>query len=130
MKVLVPVDGSDDSFRALTFAVELCDRFGVTPHVVHFTDHETDATDEIMARARSVLEEAGVEDDPELVTEVDVELRTAGRVGKEILSLVEDRGYDHVVMGHHGSGTVERAILGSAAETVVRSELVPVTIVP
>jgi nucleotide-binding universal stress UspA family protein len=33
-------------------------------------------------------------------------------------------------MGHHGSGAVQRAILGSAAEAVVRSESVPVTIIP
>jgi nucleotide-binding universal stress UspA family protein len=40
----------------------------------------------------------------------------------------EDGSYDHVVMGHHGSGTVGRAILGSADETVVRAESLPVTV--
>jgi nucleotide-binding universal stress UspA family protein len=33
-------------------------------------------------------------------------------------------------MGHHGSGRIERALVGSAAETVVRGETVPVTVVP
>jgi len=55
---------------------------------------------------------------------------TAGRVGDEILAHADDIEADHVVMGHHGAGMVERAILGSAAETVVRGEAVPVTIVP
>jgi nucleotide-binding universal stress UspA family protein len=33
-------------------------------------------------------------------------------------------------MGHHESGTVGRATLDSAAETVVRAESLPVTVVP
>lgn len=44
--------------------------------------------------------------------------------------MVAEEGYDHVVMGHHGSGMVDRAMLGSAAETVVDAKEVPVTIVP
>jgi nucleotide-binding universal stress UspA family protein len=59
-----------------------------------------------------------------------VSVRTAGRVGKEIVSMATEQDFDHVVMGHHGSGAVERAILGSAAETVLRAEEFPVTVVP
>jgi len=129
MDVLVPLDGSDCSVRALKFAVDLARRFGGSLHVVHFSDHETDATDQILDRAEATLDEAGVEDDPELVLR-GIEIRDADEVGKEILNLVEKEGYDHVVMGHHGGGVVDRAILGSAAQTVVRGETVPVTVVP
>ena len=62
--------------------------------------------------------------------DVRLDLRPANRVGQNILEMVEEEGYDHVVMGHHGAGAVERAILGSAAETVLRSNQVPVTVVP
>jgi nucleotide-binding universal stress UspA family protein len=130
MQLLVPVDGSETSFRALRFATELARRFEATLHVVHVTDAETDATDEIIERARGVLAEEGVVDDPEIALDVGLEFRPSRRVGEAILDLVEERGYDHVVMGHHGAGVVERAILGSAAETVVRSDRVPVTVIP
>ena len=131
MEVLVPIDGSDCSIRALEFAAEFVDRFEASLHVVHISDSETEATDEIVERAREVLAETGVEDEPEVSTDVELAFRPADRVGKDILELVKDRGYDHVVMGHHGSGgAVERAILGSAAHTVVEEEVVPVTIVP
>lgn len=130
MKVLTPVDGSECSFRALEFAIEFARRFEASLHVVHVTDEETDATDEILARARERLEAAGVESEPEVSTDVDLAFRPAERIGRDILDLVESRGYDHVVMGHHGGGTVERAMLGSAAHTVVEEEAVPVTIVP
>ncbi len=98
--------------------------------VVHFTDEETDATETIEDRARDVLRDAGIDAEPEVSVDIELEFRPGERVGEEILALVESRGFDHVVMGHHGSGTVERVILGSAAETVLESELVPVTVVP
>ncbi|MFC6725767.1 universal stress protein [Halobium palmae] len=127
--VLVPLDGSECSRRALEFAVALADRFDADLHVVHFSDHQTDATDTIIDRAHETVEAAGLEDDPELI-ESTSGIRNANHVGAAILELVEDRGYDHVVMGHHGEGTVGRAILGSAAETMLRSEAVAVTVVP
>ncbi|WP_232686760.1 universal stress protein [Halobacterium zhouii] len=130
MHILVPIDGSDCSFRALEFAAKMADRYDGSVHVVHFTDEETEATDTIKQRARSVLDAQGIDADPEVSTDVDIEFRPGDRVGDAILDLVEADGYDHVVMGHKGSGTVERAILGSAAETVLRSERVPVTIIP
>lgn len=130
MEILVPIDGSECSTRALDFAIEFARRFEASLHVVHVSDEETDATDEILARARERLVEAGVEDEPEISTDVDLAFRPADRVGEVILELVEERGYDHVVMGHHGGGAVDRAMLGSAAHTVVEEESVPATVVP
>ncbi|UPV75714.1 universal stress protein [Halorussus limi] len=130
MEVLVPIDGSECSFRALDFAIEFVRRFEATLHVVHVSDTETDATEDILNRARERLDEAGIRDEPEVSTDVDLAFRPAERIGEDILSLVAERGYDHVVMGHHGSGTLDRAILGSAAHTVVEEEAVAVTIVP
>jgi len=130
MNVLAPIDGSGCSTRALRFAAEMSRNFDAPLHVVHFTDEETDATDAILDNAREILDEEGIQTEPELSTDVRLEFRPAERVGKDILDLAEQRGYDHVVMGHHGSGTVERAIVGSAAETVLRSEKVSVTVVP
>ena len=129
MQILAPVDGSDCSDRAVAFAAELAARFEADLRVVHFSDAETDATDIVLERARDAVESAGLDSEPELsILEMDV---TPGdEVGREILRLVEKGGFDHVVMGHHGSGTIERAILGSAAATVVHVESVPVTIVP
>lgn len=131
MEILVPIDGSDCSFRALEYAAELADHHDGTLHVVHITDHEGEATAELLDRARETLETAGLEGDPEVRTDLRMaDPRYANRVGKEVISLVDERGYDHVVMGHHGTGRIERAILGSAAETVVRGTTVPCTIVP
>lgn len=130
MDVLVPIDGSDCSMRAVAFAAELAERFDADLHVVHFSDRETDATDEVLARARETLESASVAVDPELLIDEDLDVRPAGKIGQNILELVEQHGYDHVVMGHQGVSSVERAILGSAAETVLEELPIPVTVVP
>lgn len=130
MDVLVPVDDSDCSFRALAFGADMAARYDATLHVVHFADESTTTTDAVLERAQRVLDARGVDADPEVNADVDVDVRSAGRVGSDILDLVDERGYDHVVMGHHGAGTIERAILGSAAETVLRAEKVPVTVIP
>lgn len=131
MNVLVPVDGSDCSFRALEFATEFVRRYEGTLHVVHITDYQGEGTNEIMTQAAEVVTDAGLEDEPEIVTDRRMsDPRYANQVGKDILELVEEREYGHVIMGHHGTGRIGRAILGSAAETVLRATEVPSTIIP
>ena len=130
MDVLVAVDGSDNSMRALRFGVEFADRFDASMDVVHVTDNETEATEAVVDRAGEVLDSVGVDVDPEVDVAATMEIPTAREAAKRLLELVFDRGYDHVVIGHHGAGTFERAILGSASESVVRGTPVPVTVVP
>lgn len=129
MDVLVPVDGSEIGWEALRFGVDFANRYDGSVHVIHVTDHPAEAEKELVERAEQIVEQAGMEDEPDVLINV-TQFRWANRVGKEILNLAEEEEYDHIVMGHHGSGAIGRAILGSAAETVVRNAMVPVTIVP
>lgn len=130
MRILVPIDGSDCSERALRYAIDLVRAMGGSLHAVHFTDVETEATDMIIEQAQAVLDSAGIDDEPSVSIDIEIGFRSSNRIGGDIVSLVEDEGYDHVVMGHHGAGAVDRLILGSAAETVLRSGVTPVTVVP
>jgi nucleotide-binding universal stress UspA family protein len=131
MDVLVPVDGSQCSFRALEFATEFVQRYEGSIHVVHITDHKGPDTERLIDRAQETLADAGLTDEPEIITNVRMsEPKYANRVGRDILRLVEEEDYDHVVMGHHGTGRIGRAILGSAAETVLRACESPATIIP
>ncbi|MFB6146161.1 MAG: universal stress protein [Halobacteriaceae archaeon] len=130
MQILVPIDGSDASFRALRFAADMARNFDGTLRVVHLSDEQTDATEEIVERAKEILADEGIASVPTVTTDVDLEFRPAKQVGEAILEMVAEEGDDHVVMGHHGAGAVERAMLGSATETVIRADEVPVTVVP
>ncbi|WP_416838172.1 universal stress protein [Haloferax sp. DFSO52] len=129
MQILIPIDGTDASKRALDFGIEMAVQMDGNLHVVHFTNKPTDATETILDDARTRLAAANIQSEPELTT-LTIDVWNADRVGEEILDVVNEHGYDHVVMGHHEDGAVERAVFGSAAETVLRAEAVPMTIVP
>lgn len=125
MTFLVPIDGSECSFRALEFALDMGERFDTDVHVIHLTDAEDEDTAALVERASEYVDA----DDVEVLTDA-ASVRDYDEVGRAILELCEARGYDHVVMGRHGRGVIERAVLGSASETVVESDDVRVTVVP
>jgi nucleotide-binding universal stress UspA family protein len=129
MDILVPIDGSECSERALAFAVDFAHRFDASVNVVHVTDHRTEATEELLQRAEQTLAKEGIPSAPEVVFEMK-KFRGSDVVGERILDIAEEEEYDHVVMGHHGTGAIGKMILGSAAETVVQGTDVPVTIIP
>ncbi|AZH25100.1 universal stress protein [Haloplanus aerogenes] len=131
MKVLVPVDGSKCSMRALGFGADFAKRFDATLDVVHFTDSPGSDTERLKGKVEEVLEAEGLQTETEVIGDVRLDnLKASDQVGKDILELVEDRDYDHVVMGHHGTGRIGKFLLGSAANTVSKSGKVPTTIVP
>lgn len=129
MHVLVPIDGSPQSERALSFAIEMATRSDATLDVIHVSDRETEATEQIVGDARERLADAGLESGVRLLIE-DISFRPDEDIGDAIVEQIESGEYDQIVMGHHSSGTVERAIVGSATERVLRSGRVPVTVIP
>jgi len=131
MDILVPVDGSDCSMRALDLGVDLAERYDATVHVVHFTDYEDEGTADIQSRVEAAFEDVDVSMEWAVVKDPRLSnIKVSDRVGKDVLSYIEDHEVDHVVMGHHSGGLVESAILGSAAKTVVETTTIPVTVVP
>ncbi|MFQ3320370.1 MAG: nucleotide-binding universal stress UspA family protein [Natronomonas sp.] len=137
MRILVPMDGSEQSWSAFDYAVEqfgdatfVCLRvidpvkagygvgIGATAAANEWIQAEQDAAEEMFDSVRERAEEADVE--VETHTEV-------GRPARTISEFAED--CDHVVIGSHGREGVSRILLGSVAETVVRRAPVPVTVV-
>lgn len=135
MDVLVPIDGSDCSFRALKFATEFGHRYEASLNVVHFVEDKNakkrEETQEVIQQANDILDESGIQTEPNIKTDVWITPYTyASRVGKDILKLVDEEGYDHIILGHHGMGVITRALMGSTAETVIRRSKTPVTMIP
>lgn len=64
---LVPIDSSENSFRALEFAVEVADWFGTDLHAIHMTDVKTSTTEDLLDRIHRTLEDTPFEDDPEVI---------------------------------------------------------------
>jgi nucleotide-binding universal stress UspA family protein len=131
MKILVPVDTSECSRRALEHAVELATAVDGTVDVVHFTEFEDEQVEGLRESVDEVMAESGVEGSTAIVGDIRLgSLRASTRIGNDILKYATSGEYDQIVMGHHGSGAVGDLLLGSAAETVVEDTEIPVTVVP
>ena len=137
-RILVPVDGSEQAHEACDFVIrEFPDATMVLLHVINPAEAGYSAQASIpsfseewyeneKARADAVFDE--VEADAEgagLIVERHVEV---GRPVNVIVEFADDQGVDQIVMGSHGRSGVQRLLLGSVAETVVRRSPVPVTV--
>lgn len=139
-RVLVPMDGSPLSERALEHALTAHPEAEVTVLYVHdfretalaepLGDHPgefdewLDYSRELAAR---VFDRAG-----EIAAEHDEVVSTASTVGKAARSIVgyaEEHDPDLIVLGSHGRSLTARLLLGSVANTVVRRAPCPVTVV-
>lgn len=131
MDILVPVDTSSCSLRALKHAIEIATAMEGTIDVVHFSEFENEQVERLRSQVDTILEEADVEGSTAVVGDIRLSsLRASTRIGNDILKYAEEGEYDRIVMGHHGTGAVGDLLLGSAAETVVADTEIPVTIVP
>ncbi|WP_257297735.1 universal stress protein [Haloarchaeobius sp. FL176] len=132
MHVLVPIDGSEPSVRALSLGIGLADRSEGQLDVVHIGDPEAAATEQLLDSAREQCEEQGVEATIEALPEAedDSRLHYATKIGGQILELADERDVDHIVMGSHGRSGIDEYVLGSATETILDAQTYPVTVVP
>lgn len=137
-KILVPTDFSEHAERALSTAASLAGVLGATLHIVHvgpvvqyfgppFASGRAFAND-LMETSRkqlraymSAVHEQGLEA---------TETLTEGVPYVEINRAAKDTGADLIVMGTHGRTGIDRLLLGSVAERVVRTSPIPVMVVP
>ena len=133
-RILIPTDGSDAVETAVEHAFGLAEAYDATVHVLYVVEPPY-AADAAMADVYSSLEAAGeriVTDVGERAAAADVESVTATRTGtahREIIEYAEAEGVDVIVMGTHGRTGLQRLVLGSVTERVVRLSPVPVVTV-
>ncbi|EMA44967.1 universal stress protein [Halococcus saccharolyticus] len=145
-QVLVPIDGSPRSERALDHALDMSDvtitvltvidPFDVDPlspglqsptgvpgmpgYSEEWYESAKADAEELHADAR----ERATEDDLEVVSEI-----VFGRPARRIVTYAEDNDIDHIVIGNHGREEFPHVLLGNTAESVVRRSPVNVTVV-
>ncbi len=77
-----------------------------------------DALKEWLSVRAESLREAGIE--------VDIDIRTAGEVARDILAAASDDGADLIVIGSRGQNMIRGLFLGSVAREVIRLSPLPV----
>jgi len=137
-KVLIPFDGSTMARKALEFAYEkfaddeLIVLFVVNTSITYEPERYVgvklgEIYEKREAEGEKLLEEAG-----EIAEEYGCSISTVldrGEPSKEIVKQVDDRDIDHVVMGSHSQGTIERFFLGSVSERVVERAPASVSVI-
>ncbi|MFB6094731.1 MAG: universal stress protein [Halanaeroarchaeum sp.] len=134
-RILVPTDGSDATERAIRESVDLAAEHGATIHALYVINTASFAsipTESSVEGVSEMLEREGAAalDAVEAIASdrgVPVErVQLDGSPAREIVRYAEEADCDLVVMGTHGRGGIDRLLLGSVAERVVRSSSVPV----
>ena len=133
--ILVPTDGSDGARAALGHALDLATTFDATVHTLFVVEqvYAADVGTERILEAMRAEGTRAVEQFAERAEAAGVASVSDVRTGtphREILDYVEEHDVDLVVMGTHGRTGLDRYLLGSVTEKVVRLSDVPVLTVP
>ncbi len=132
-KILLPTDGSAGMDDVINHAVSLAEQHDATLHALYvvntasLSDLPIDSSWEGINQALKREGEHAMEQIETVAN--DVELKTSmvdGSPAKEIVNYATEESIDVVVMGTSGRSGVDRLLLGSVAERVVRSSPVPV----
>jgi len=129
--VLVPIDSIEGMAPVVERAADIAATFDASLHLLHVVD--TTALPDAAEGVYAELEPAGREAIEEAILVAEnvgadtIESALArGPPAAVILDYIDERGVDLVVMGTHGREGVERVLLGSVTEKVVRASPVPV----
>jgi len=136
--ILCPVDFSDESMRALDYALSLAKEADARIVLLHVVEGFTDtpyANELSNLSVREYYEQIEADAAKQLAAAVPDEARTwarpverviKGRAYREILKMAQDERVELIVMGVRGRGAVDRFILGSNTDHVIRGAACPV----
>jgi nucleotide-binding universal stress UspA family protein len=136
--ILVAMDGSEASQRALSHAVDLAKLCNAKLHTIYvvetglFSSLPMEGTVEIMY---SVLEKEGdevMESAKKYAAEKSILVIThmkQGHAGSEILALAEEEKSDLIIVGSHGKSNTDRLLIGSVSTFVVTHSTVTTMVV-
>lgn len=139
-QILVPLDGSDCSLRALDEAVDFALNLKTGLVLCHVVDVSRAAVmsggepqliagclEEVQAEGKHVVRQAVAR----VAGRVAVTTRSVeGMPAEQIERLAAEIQPSFIVMGSHGRTGLKRLVMGSVTEGVVRASPVPVMVVP
>lgn len=133
--VLVAVDGSENSNRALDFALDLTEKYEAKITVLNVSEdlaisevpHESTAYATVgtaifakdLRRMHEEILKKSVDHAKAVKPNLEVSsLLKEGDPALEIVNVAKDGGFDVIVVGHKGMGKVKELLLGSISEKV------------
>lgn len=134
--ILVPTDLSEGAEAALDFACELARKLEATVHILHVIAIPALGVPELGVAITSTVIDQLIEENQSALDALADAHRGQATIGEVMLKTGDPRDVidntaeqlhvDLIVMGTHGRRGFSRVLLGSVAETVVRSAPCPV----
>jgi len=139
-KILLPTDGSEYANKAAEHALWIAKASGAEIIALSVTDTSSLIglpLDDVIVRIKEMLQEEAtksLENVAEVMQKDDKELKITlkteeGSPADVVLKTIKEEGIDLVVVGTSGKHGLDRFLLGSVAENVVRSAICPVLVV-
>lgn len=134
-KILVPLDGSPNSFRGLDTAIQMARESDATITGLYVLEMVKPQTNEpitplekmLLERAQSIMKKAKLKAAQKGILFFD---RTSyGDDGKKIVDISERKDFDLIVIGSRGMGAAKEIFLGSTSNYVLHKSKKPVLIV-
>ncbi len=133
-KILVPLDGSENSNRGLDAAIYHAQQseanivgITVTPpgettfsYAPTYTEQDVVNAKKILNDAEKVAEKHNISFNQKILH---------GNTSKEIVKFAEDNNFDLIAIGARGIGSVEEAFLGSVSNYISHKSKVPVLLI-
>ena len=134
-RILVPMDGSKTSFKALDNAIEIaraCHATILGVHVISFLP--TEFMPAVVPYKIYQKKEAGIflEKSKTLAAKKGILFKYAiiyGSPVEQIISLARAKKFDLIVIGARGKGRLAEAFLGSVSNAILHKSTIPVMIV-
>ena len=137
-RILVPVDGSDNSHRALDAALFLSEKLGAKVTAIHVMEDVPVLHIESEKLLRELLNAYKKENQlilskcSEIATEKGLMIETKlfqGNPSSAILDFCEKEKHDTIVMGSRGMGKFKELVLGSVSSKVLHHSSCPVMLI-
>jgi nucleotide-binding universal stress UspA family protein len=133
-KILVPLDGSENSYRGLDAAIYQAQKndsvitgINVVPKIPKLFKNNPPYTPEGQKEAANIMKES---QERSLKNDVKFQERIiSGNAGSDIVKFAEDNNFDLITIGARGIGSVKEAFLGSVSHYISHRSKVPVLII-
>ncbi len=139
-KILVPIDGSDHSLKALQVAKELGEKFHSEIYILSVIQEIT-RIDPVPASYAvvDVIPEGAVDITTEILEKAEMSIRPydnkihveykIGKPAEEILKYANDKDISLIIIGNRGLGAFSRTFLGSVSNKVINNTKRPVLLI-
>lgn len=131
-KLLVCVDGSSYSEEAVRHAVEIAKKFGSSITLMFVYHPPASSGKGIVIREIPEYEREKIVGAEEILKDTGLTYTVVETMGNPAMQIIDEskKGYDLVIMGSRGLGSVEGFLLGSVTSRVTHHVRVPILIIP